>query len=495
MRTRLLADTAVTAAAQFAAMAIGGVLAVVIVHAFGKGEQTDGLFAAYGLYAVAVLVAGSTRVALVGRLAGGPEQELDHYLAAVAALGAVLIVGGILLGDPVGKLLVGADRPRASHTAAQAMAVLGPAAAAQLLAALAASGLATRGSFKPVAVGYVAGGLLSLALLVGLKHALGIRAVSVGILAGSLLTAAIALGALGRAGYRPAPRRLRPDAVAARALFTIGLGAIGSALWQVAYVVSTAGAARIASGAVTDYAYAFFAASLLIGVSSGSAAVVIAAPVARSWTGEAASVAGPLRGLVRASTTLAAPALAVGAVLGTEIVHRVLGGSFSGADARAIVASVLALSGVIVGASLLPVPALAAFADGRYRVVAFASAVAFALQVALTALATAGDRVWLVGLAASCGSLATGMLLVRGALGPGGLPILAGALADSLRLALLTVVAFAPLGLLAAAAGGLGVRLAAAAAGLVLWTAGLRLLLPAHWALLGRLRPAGLSRA
>lgn len=487
---RLGRATAITAAAQLTAMAIGGVLAALIVVRFGKGARTDGLFSAYGVYAIVVLVAQSMRVALVARLVDAPSLDagMDRYLAALLPAGVVLIGLGVGLGHPAARVLVG-GQDQAVDTASAALALLAPAAGAQLLAALAAAGLATRDSFVAAALAYVAGGLLSLSLLLGLSGPLGLDAVPVGILAGSVLTALIIFAALVRGGYRPSLRRVRPDGSAFRALATIGLGAVGSALWQLGYVISTACAARIATGAVTTYAYAFFAASLLAGVGAGSATIVLAAPLSRAWAGDPATLREPLRALARATATLAAPLLGIAAVTGAVLVHAVLPRSFSGADGASLIGTLLALTGVVVAAGVSPVPALAAFADARYAAVAAAAAGGLTVQAALSLIALATDRVWLLGLAASIAALATAALVVRIVLRSQTRDAVADLAVDGARLAGLTVLTFAPLGVAAAAVGGVGWAVLAAAAGTVLWVAGLRALLPEHWALLARVLP------
>jgi uncharacterized membrane protein YgaE (UPF0421/DUF939 family) len=65
----MAANAAITALSQVASMALGAVIALVILLRFGKDAETDGLFAAYGVYGVLVVVAQSFRTTIVARLA------------------------------------------------------------------------------------------------------------------------------------------------------------------------------------------------------------------------------------------------------------------------------------------------------------------------------------------------------------------------------------------------------------------------------------------
>ena len=56
-RRGMASNAAITALTQIASMGLGAAIAVVILLRFGKDADTDGLFAAYGVYGVMVVIA------------------------------------------------------------------------------------------------------------------------------------------------------------------------------------------------------------------------------------------------------------------------------------------------------------------------------------------------------------------------------------------------------------------------------------------------------
>src|SRR5918911_2571503 len=97
-RPRAMAsNAAITAVTQVASMGLGAAIAIVILLRFGKDAETDGLFAAYGVYGIVVVVAQSFRTTIVARLLEGPSLfgALNSHLGAV---GVVFLAAGIPLG-------------------------------------------------------------------------------------------------------------------------------------------------------------------------------------------------------------------------------------------------------------------------------------------------------------------------------------------------------------------------------------------------------------
>ena len=387
-----------TAASLLTSMGLGAVLAVLVLVLFGVGPRTDAFFAAYGVFAFLSAAAQNLRVTLAAALL--PDEDswrtLDRHVAGVALLVALAALPLVLLGGPLAHLLVGGLGGSAVRTARIALAVLWLAGGLQLLTGLASAAMGARGRFRPPAAGYALGAVSSVLLVVLLAPGLGIQAVAAGVAGGSLVALLVVLHPLVRSGWRP---RWRSAGAVATAREVLG-GIIGPLVVQLSYVVSVAAAARVGVGAVTVYSYAYFGAVLVIGVTGGSAGIVLAGPLARTWDRSAAALLTPLRDVTRLALLLAAPLLAAGVLVGDDVLRLVVGGTLSAPDIRAVV-RVLAVLTLLVAAALAgTVPLLAALAAGRQHAVAGCGLVAVAVHSGVSALAVGTGEVEVVALVA-----------------------------------------------------------------------------------------------
>jgi hypothetical protein len=265
-------------------------------------------------------------------------------------------------------------------------------------------------------------------------------------------------------------------------------GSIGSVALQLTYVVTLAFAARIGEGAVTLYSYSFFAAALLIGAVAGPAAIVLAAPVARTWDRRPESLDPHLLAVFRAGLALIVPVTAAAVLIGDDIVELLLGSELSAADADTVVRSFLALSGMVVATLAVPVPGLAAFAASRYLAVGSVSIAGVVVHLAASgAAAAAWDTLESLAAAASVSSvamLAMTLTIVYGRQLGRPLGMLVVELA---RVVAVAVASFGPPGIVAAALGGPGWDVAAAVAGTAVFLLVLRARLPRNWELVLRI--------
>lgn len=488
---------AVTAGAQLVAMASGTVLAVLVVIEFGKGPESDGVFAAYGLYSVLVMLAQSVRVTMVARLIEGDGlwANLDRLVGAMlmcAFVSGIVLVG---LSVPVVDLLVGSLGDAATDTARTALIILWAAASLHLLAAMFSAALGALGDFTTPGVAYASGGIASIGALLALEGALGIDAVATAVALGSVLIFCLLAARLLGAGYRPRLRALIPSGAAIRAIGQVLLGALGPLLWQVGYVITLAFAARLEAGDVTLYSYAFFAATLIVAVSSSAPGIVLAAPLTRTWDGDPRSLEPHERRVMQAGLVIILPALALGALVGDDAVDLLLGDSLGEGDAADLARTFVCLAGVMLASSAAIVPGLAAFARGEYGRVAGIGILALLVHVGLTAALFGAERIWVLALAASVGALVAPLLLLVLVHGLRDGARVAGMLAREVGLlAAFAALAFGPLALLAAlAGGGAAAQVAAAALGTLAFVAVLRRWSPSVWALVVSLRrtPAG----
>ena len=158
-----LSSGLLTALSMAVVTGLSAAVGVVIAREFGRGVETDGFFAAYGVFLVLVLAASAVRVAVLPSLARArADGAFGSVVASYAlALGLVAVPGarcsacsrtaGRRSSSPAGC------RRARSETAADALVFLVPAAVAHLYAALAASALAAFDSYGTAAAGYALG--------------------------------------------------------------------------------------------------------------------------------------------------------------------------------------------------------------------------------------------------------------------------------------------------------------------------------------------------
>src|SRR3954447_6028012 len=471
------------AVSQVALLGIQGVAALAILVTFGKGVETDAVFAAYGVYGMLVVMCQTLRLTVVARIVESPSPDaaFDRFLGAGLGL---LVVAGIVqigLGEPLARLLTGDLGPHAVNVARGTLAILWVAVAGQLIAALGAALLGVRGEFRYTGLSYVAGGVVNIALLLGLSGPLGVLSVATGVAAGTLLSATAITLQVRREGYRMDRGRVLAGAREWRTSVLLVIASAATVLTQLNFVISASFAARLNVGAVTIYTTAFFAGALIVALTASAAALVLAAPVAQTWNRDPDGLLPHLDTIMRAGLLLIAPAVAVAALIGDDVLDFLMGSSFSAGDADDAIRAFVALSGFLVAMLGMQLPLLAAYALSRYRATAGLGLIATGVHVIACAIAVKlGAIVWL-GAAASVSGLTTMTLLMwlvhRGRV----LRPLTIVVRDTLAAAAAALVCFGVPGLAAVALGSGVWDFAAAIAGAAAFALVVRTALPA-WA-------------
>jgi peptidoglycan biosynthesis protein MviN/MurJ (putative lipid II flippase) len=402
------------AISQVAALGVQGVAALLILLLFGKGTDTDAVFAAYGLFGVIVLMCQTLRLTVVPRLveARSPWETFDRFLGAALSLVAIAIVAQLALGGAIARVLTAGLGASAQHLARTTLDILCIAVVGQLIAALGAALLAVRDEFRYPGLVYVVGGTASIAVLLALQSPLDIKAAPIGVAIGSSLSATLMIGRLRRYGYRPRVAVIAAGGRGVRTAIMLLVGAVVPLLGQLNFVISLAFAARLGTGEVTLYTGAFFAGAVVVAVTGSAASLVLAAPIAQTWSGDAPALLPHLRTIMRAGLIIIGPAVAIVALVGTDVVAAVLSSSFTHADAHRLVMAFVALTGFFVGMLAMPLPLLAAFAISRYGAVARLAVVGTAVHVAASAIALSLDSLVALAVAASMSSLTTTTLLL-----------------------------------------------------------------------------------
>jgi len=322
----------------------GAAGAAILSHEVAKGPETDGFFAAYGVYLVLVLVASAFRFVVLPALtrAQGRGELAAQLLRSAVAFGTIAVpalVVALVFPDAVASALThDAD---AQHAAAHALVWLLPAAVAQLYAGLAASALAARDSYVTAAVGFALGALAGVALFAALVADHGAPALAWGLALNGAVALGIPLVRLATAGSLG--RAVGWAEGLGREAAQLGRGIALPVAAQALVVVASRLASGVGTGAQTTFSYAFIISSVFVTVSAGALSLVSSAPLTRGGVDRERAVAH-----IGAASWLSLALVALGtglvAVVGSSVAGVALGTSFSGGSGVELAHVVVALT-------------------------------------------------------------------------------------------------------------------------------------------------------
>jgi putative peptidoglycan lipid II flippase len=322
----------VTGLSNLAISGSAAVAAAYLAHEFGRGAETDGFLAAYGIYLVLVLGAQAFRLVAVPDLTRAAAEErlraeARAYALAFFVVAVPLSVLAALLAHPIGEAITGSLPERSADVAAEAVVWLVPAAFVQLLAAVAASALAARDSYGVAAAAYGLGAAVGVGTFVALAHSHGLIALAWGLAANAAVSFGLPVLALA----------LRGDIVlrgtgGGAVLRRLGRFVQGAALplaLQGLYLVGLRVAADLGEGQVTSLFYAYLLAATLVTATASSLSLISSAPLTR----RALDPRGAAEHVVHSSwlsLALIAAAAGVFALVGGRLASFVLGDAYSG---------------------------------------------------------------------------------------------------------------------------------------------------------------------
>lgn len=436
---RIALSTILTAIAQSSVMIAGGVTAVIIGSRYGATAETDGLFTAYSLYALIVVIATSARTALVKHLIDdegsfGPfNSSLAAVLWAVIPIGLIMVVGGIPV---ITNMTGGNDESIVAFT----LIVLWPVAIGQLVGALAAAMCGVINDFSTQAVAYGGGGAATVVVFLALEPSIGLKALSVAVLIGTLVTVALLMRTLRRSGWRWGGASLGRRNAADWSK-TIGLGSAYYIAAQCLYVISVSAAASVGAGEATVYAYAYFALGLVNALVAGSGAFVLAAPIAASWSGDPADLEPIEDDVSRSGFFLVTIVTAAAVLIGADVAGAALS-AFSESDINSLVNVFLTLMPCAFGALVTVIAVVALFAAGRHKAIAIVSFGILPLAVVLILIAAQISTLVAIAAAVTATALVLSTLLLRLCHGPATARRLAHFTRDLLTLGIPAAIAF-----------------------------------------------------
>ena len=388
---------------------LSAAVGVVIARTTGRGVETDGFFAAYGVFLVLVLAASAVRAAVLPRLArargdGTFGTLFLSYALAIWIVAAPALALAVFANDWSARQLAAGLPASAQRVAADALVFLVPAAVAHIFAALAASALAAHDSYGTAAAGYALGSVLGLALIIWRIDEDGIVACAWGTLLNGTVTLVIPLvGLLFRAEWG----RRETLLVASRLGELARASSLAIAL-QAFFVVCLRFASGLGTGAVTSFTYAYFVAAALVSVTASSLGMVSSVPLTRA----ALSPARASRHVVSMSlVSFAAVAAAAGvfALVGDNIVHAALGPAYEG-GAGSEIGRLIVLLGPWMATSVgvtITFPMI--FVAGREKRLPLLAGASIALHIIVTSLAV--NAFELAGAALAL-TISTGIVLV-----------------------------------------------------------------------------------
>jgi putative peptidoglycan lipid II flippase len=303
--------------------ASAAVAAALVAQKYGRTAETDGFFAAYGIYVTLTLAAQALRLTAVPELTRTGGDAAGSYAAATLAIGVPAALVALVLAGPIGDAITGDLPARAADVAADALPWLVAAAVGQVLASVAAAALAADGRFGAAALGFAAGGVLGLVVFIVLADEHGLLALAWGLALNALVALAVPLVALGRH-----LTTWRPHGVARRLVLLAEAAAVPVAL-QALYVIALRLAAGLGVGAVTSLSYAYFFAAVLVAATATSLSVISTAELTRRGVAGEEAVDHVVHG-AWVSLPLVAAAAGVFALAGDRVAAALLGDAFAG---------------------------------------------------------------------------------------------------------------------------------------------------------------------
>lgn len=330
-----------TAAGLAVQQGLAAVVGVIIARELGRTGETDGFFAAYGVYLVLAIAATAARVVLLPPLARARREgqlvgETLAFGRALAIVALPLLVVAIAGADTLARVLTGFDEDVAQATAAASLPWLIGAALAQLYAGLAASALAALDDYRTAAIGYASGSVLGLVFILSRIGEDGIDAVVQGIAVNGAVCVAIPTIALAYRARERSRRSLGTRGDLRRPAARLGAVVAGVAFplaLQSAYLICLPFAADEGVGAVTSLGYAYIAGSAVITITSSALALVTSVPLTRSAL-DPEHVARHIQSSSWIGFIAVAAATGVVALVGPLLAEAILGGAYGDSVGR-----------------------------------------------------------------------------------------------------------------------------------------------------------------
>jgi putative peptidoglycan lipid II flippase len=282
----------IVSGAFLASRILGYVRLVVIAHTFGASADLDAFFAAFRIpdLIFQLVAAGALSSALIpvvsGLLATDDAARAWRVVSTVTSLMlcALLVLAGLLfvLAPLVMPVITPGFGPAQLERTVGLTRIMLLSPIFLAMGAVATSALNAGGRFAASAVAPMVYNLAIIGGAVLLAPTLGVEGLAIGVVAGSLGHLLVQLRPLGRLGFRYAPRIDLDDHDARRALLLMVPRAFGLGAGQVTFIVVTALASTLGTGAVSDFNIAFTLLQIPIGVIGVPLGIVLLPSLSRA---------------------------------------------------------------------------------------------------------------------------------------------------------------------------------------------------------------------
>lgn len=404
---------------------LGWVRVVVIVNTFGAGRELDAFFAAFRLpdLIFQLVAAGALSSALIpivaGLLATGEHARAWRVVSTVTnlmlgALAVVAIVIGLAAPLIVPTFTAGFTPEQTARTIdLTRIMLLSPVFLA--LGSVATSMLNAQGRFGAAALAPIVYNVVIIAATVLLAPSLGVTGIAVGVVGGSLCHLLIQLPAVLGLGYRHTRRVDLEDPQARKALTLMAPRAVGLGASQITFVVVTAVASTLGTGAITVFNTAFTLLQIPVGVIGVPLGVVVFPALSReAAVGRTEEFVGLLSRGLRLLVFIMLPIAGIGMVLRRELVDLLFGyGRFDAAALDLTAATLLTFLVGLTAHAMIAVLARAFYARQDTITPVLAGLVSVAVNTVLAVVLAGPLGLPGVGLAIAIGAwLEFGILVV-----------------------------------------------------------------------------------
>ena len=376
---------------------LGYVRIFVIADTFGATPELDAFFAAFRIpdLIFQLVAAGALSSALIPIVSGlfttGEHDRAWRVVSTVINLMliglAVLSVSLFILAPVVVPIITPGFEGAQLEATIELTRIMLLSPIFLALGAVATSVLNAGGRFAAAAVAPVVYNLAIIGGALLLGPTLGVDGLAFGVVAGSLGHLLVQVRPLARFGFRYSPRIEPSDPQARKALVLMAPRAIGLGASQITFIIVTALASLLGTGAVSDFNFAFALLQIPLGIIGVPLGIVVLPSLSRdAAVGREDAFAGLLTRALRLLIYVMIPIAVLAAVVRRPVVEILFGsGKISEADLDLIAATLAAFLVGLTAHALIAVLARAFYArqDTVTPVLAAVAAVAINCTLAI----------------------------------------------------------------------------------------------------------------